>query len=920
MFMNDPEMVSMFIAESTESLADIENQLLTIESGGADIDVDLVNTVFRSIHSIKGLAGFLELGAINKLSHSLEDVLNRIRNRDLVPDSDIVDVMLRAADELSEMVAVPEESNDVDITKHVEALHAILEEQVDAVLNDNKSDDKSKQDADASSESETDNAKSESQGSETVKSNSDKAVSSDKESTAKASEVESPKEPKNKANPTPKASAEPKKAKSSAPAPVVETSIRVPISTLDQLMNLAGELVLNRNRLVQYSSSQRESSLLTLSSDIDQITCELQEAIMQTRMQPIANAFNRFPRIVRDLSSKLGKKCNLVVEGKDVEVDKSIIEAIGDPLTHLIRNSIDHGIEMPDERLESSKVAQGTIRLSAYHRAGQVCIDIEDDGGGIDPEKIKSKAVSKGVITDRQATEMSNREALRLIFHPGFSTADQLSDISGRGVGMDVVRTNIERIGGTVDIESEVGKGTTIQIVLPLTLAIIRSLIIGNGQARYAIPQVNVSELVRVSDKENARVHQINDSVVLQLRDELIPLVELTEVLGQPTLAPSTEASSITNENNSESDKPGGRIKPNKNIIVLETGRARYGLVVDQLFDSEEIVVKPLGVHLQKCASFAGATILGDGRVALILDVTGISDQVNVSGLEESLVEERDTASSDVSDTIRLLLFQNAPGEQFAIPMSLVARIERVETSQLEFIGGRVVIQYRGGTLPLIEIEKVISAKNRQETRFVSVVILTAGDQEYGVIAPSIEDICLVTPEFDVNSLQESGVIGSQVISGVTTRVLDVDRLFHSKFQNLAEEFKTKTTPQNSKPKILVAEDSSFFRKQLSKYLQDANYDVIEASDGAEALKVLESRYREIDLLLTDIEMPNMTGLELCEKVRNSDAFSKLPVIALTSLASAEDLERGRSYGVDDYQIKMDHNHLMLAIHRLLNN
>lgn len=911
MCMNDPELVAEFVTESTESLADIENQLLAIEAAGADIDLDLVNTVFRGIHSIKGVAGFLGLTAINGLAHSLEDVLNRIRNQELVPNSEIVDVLLKAADELSEMVAHPDDSNNVDISVHVEALKAIL--------------DGSSAPAPAS-ESGSEDSRKESEIMELADSTLETVEEqvTEQDTPAPAAPVSPPetngsvKSAQPPASPSKNGSRTESKRSAS---PSVETSIRVPVSTLDHLMNLAGELVLNRNRLVQYAGNNRDSDLASLSSDIDHNTCELQEAIMQTRMQPIATSFNRFPRIVRDLSSKLGKECNLVVEGKDVEVDKSIIEAIGDPLTHLIRNSVDHGIESPAERQAADKPAAGRIRLSAYHLAGQVCIDIEDDGGGIDAERLKEKAVSKGVISERQASEMGVREALRLIFHPGFSTADKLTDVSGRGVGMDVVRTNIERIGGTVDVESEIGKGTTIHIVLPLTLAIIRSLIIGSQCRRFAIPQVNVAELVRISEKERGtRIRRINDAVVLRLRDDLIPLVELKEILGiksgcdvRPIDEPNDEP------NDDASDDPSSVEFGAKNVVVLETGRSRYGIIVDQLFDSEEIVVKPLGVHLKKCPSFAGATILGDGRVALILDVTGIADKAKIASVDESTVSDDLQSESGDEDLLRLLLFRNAPDEQFAIPMALVARIERVASSDIEHLSGRQVTQYRGGTLPLLSIEKTITASPRPDSEFVSVVILTSGDREYGVIAPSIEDICQVPVTIDVESLHEPGVIGSQVIEGVTTRILDVAQIYHTNYPEAGVAPVTNKTPEPVGPStILIAEDSKFFRRQVVSFLADAEYKVLEAEDGVEAWDLLRKERENIDLLVTDIEMPNMNGFELCEKVRAEQGFRDLPIVALTSLASDEDIQRGKQCGVNEYQVKMDRDKLLNSIHRLL--
>lgn len=918
MCMDDPELLAEFVTESTDSLAGIENQLLAIEADGADIDSDLVNTVFRGVHSIKGVAGFLGLTTINQLSHCLEDVLNRIRNRELVPNSEIVDVMLKAADELSSMVAEPMTSNEIDVSDHLAALKAIVEDSTDEPDGEVRQEDDMTELAESTIEkaaeaegtdTQPEPSTHESNGGANTGDSSEVASESTEPSTASFAQAQVP-EVIAVAEPPAPQTTKSNAAKSERAGASVETSIRVPVSTLDHLMNLAGELVLNRNRLLQYSCDKSDAEFATLSSDIDHNTCELQEAIMQTRMQPIGTAFSRFPRIVRDLSSKLGKKCDLVVDGKDVEVDKSIIEAIGDPLTHLIRNSVDHGIELPEERRNAGKSDNGTIRLSAYHRAGQVCIDIEDNGGGIDADVLKQKAVSKDLISERQAAEMGAREALRLIFHPGFSTAEKLTDVSGRGVGMDVVRTNIERIGGTVDVESEVGSGTTIRIVLPLTLAIIRSLIISSHNRRFAIPQVNVAELVRISKKNrDERVSQINDAIVLRLRDDLVPLIDLRETLGLNECQYSDEAESSEGGGNDDLQA--------MNIVVLETGQSKYGVVVDRLHDSEEIVVKPLGKHLKKCRSFAGATILGDGRVALILDVSGIAGKAQVARVEENSIDNETSAPQQNNDLLRLLLFRNAPDEQFAVPMTQVARIERVATCDIEEFNGRLVTQYRGGTLPLLSIEASISATPRSEMEFVSVVVFATGNREYGLIAPVIEDICEVPVGVDTESLQEAGVLGSQVIGEVTTRILDVSQIYEMSYPAAAAEAREQTQLDDDAPKtVLIAEDSKFFRKRVVGFLEEAEYAVLEAEDGVEAWEILNREH--IDLMVTDIEMPNMDGFELCKKVRAVGQFDNLPIVALTSLASDEDVRKVRECGVSDYQMKMDRDRLLNTIYRLL--
>jgi two-component system, chemotaxis family, sensor kinase CheA len=643
MALDDPELLAEFVTESRDHLAQVESQLLEIEAGGANVDVALVNNVFRGVHSIKGAAGFLGLTTVNKLAHSLENVLGLMRNRELTPTSSMVDVMLRAADALTQLINDAESSNGVDVSAHVVALDNIAANPNSGVaqpLDDPEH---------------------------------DRAAECDPQLSGKRGADEA-------ATPS-VASVDGAAAASNAPATgSTETSIRVQVGVLDSLMNLAGELVLGRNQLIQTLSTEAHFGIEAVAARLDQVTTELQEAIMRTRMQPIGAVFTKFPRVVRDLSAKLGKQCEVVMDGKDVDVDKTILEAIGDPLTHLVRNSIDHGIERPEVRTAAGKPAMGTVQLRAYHEAGKVRIDVADDGGGIDPARLKKKAIEKGVISAEQAARMSDREAIRLIFHPGFSTAEKVTDVSGRGVGMDVVRTNIEKLGGTVDIESTPGVGTTIQITLPLTLAIIPSLIIQCGDERYAIPQVNISELVRLRREEiSTRLDRVKSAEVLRLRGSLLPLVRLREVLGLSGPAAA--------EGESE-------VQSTTHIIVVESGQQRFGIVVDALHDSEEIVVKPLGRHIKNAPCLSGATILGDGHVALILDVAGIAAHESIASAHEtqSLEKSEHKVHGD-EDSHSVLLFTNHPNEHFAVSMDVVARIERIRVDQIDSVGGQELVQ-----------------------------------------------------------------------------------------------------------------------------------------------------------------------------------------------------------------------------------
>lgn len=857
--MDDCEIIAEFVIESREHLADIENQLLAIEAAGAAADPELVNTVFRAVHSIKGAAGFLGFSTVGQLAHDLENVLNLVRNRRLVPDSAATDVLLRSADKLRTMIEDIDQSNGVDVSEHIEALQAI----VAGLLADEAAGPSAPRPA----------------VSRTIVAAPEPQVAPQREDVP----VE----------------ASPGVAAAGAPTAHGESSIRVAVSVLDRLMNLAGELVLARNQLMQTASGGDRAAWNAVSGRIDQVVSELQETIMQTRLQPVGTVFGRFPRVIRDLGAALAKQCQLTIEGQEVELDKSIIEAIGDPLTHLVRNAVDHGIEPPEARVKAGKPPAGTVALRAFHQAGKVSIQISDDGRGIDAPRLKEKAVAKGIVTAEQAAAMSEREALQLIFRPGFSLAEKVTAVSGRGVGMDVVKTNIERLGGTVSIDTRLGAGTTIDVKLPLTLAIVPALIVRCSGQRYAVPQANIRELVRVRAADAAkRIERVQRAEVFRLREALLPLVRLDAALNLRAEGERTAERAV-------------------NIIVVETGRLRYGLVVDGLCDSEEIVVKPLGRHMKECVCLAAATILGDGKVALILDIAGVAAHSRLTIPENDGGGE--AAAGDASvDTQSLLLFGNHPSEHFGVPMELVARIERVPAERIECVGGQQVLQYRGGTLPLVSLEQGIACKPRRETAAVYVVVFVAADREVGLIVSELHDIQDVPARFDTVTFREPGVAGSLVHDRQTVRLLDLHELVRKMHPDWYDAISVPKTPEGAAPRILVAEDSDFFRKQLTGFLLSEGYAVEAAEDGAAAWNILRDPENRFDLVVTDIEMPNMTGLELAQRIRDDARLAHLPVIAVTSLAGEDDIRRGRQVGVSDYQIKLDREQLMASVARLL--
>lgn len=915
----DDDLVREFVVEANEHLADVENQFLSIEEAGDDVDVDLVNEVFRAIHSIKGAAGFLGLTKVNDLAHSLENLLNMMRNLELKPNSAIVDVMLRSADRLQSMINDIENSNDTDVSDFIRDLEAIANGELSlesaaeasrAVEADETRAAPAPAEAQAEPVAEIDPMDAAIEAAFNAKRAETAAQTNQEDAAAELKPVEAPAPiPTNSATASENKPAPSKKESSASP---VDTSIRVSVGVLDKLMNLAGELVLSRNQLMQAIASKDRNGLDAIASSLDQVTSEVQESIMQTRMQQIGTVFGRFPRIVRDLGAKLGKQCNLEIVGKEVEVDKTIIEAIGDPLTHLIRNSMDHGIELPDVRQQRNKLAHGTMHLKACYQAGKVRLEIEDDGAGIDPQKLRDKAVSKGILTQEKADQTSDREAIRLIFHPGFSMAAQVTDVSGRGVGMDVVRTNISKLGGTVDVESVLGSGTKVVITLPLTLAIIPSLIVQSSSDRFAVPQVNIVELVRLRRKEMAkRVGRVQDAEVLRLRGKLLPLIRLRDVIGtsEESSAPCDEDEEV--EQNEETHAI--------NILVVDTGQQSFGLIVDALHDSEEIVVKPLGRHLKGCPCLSGATILGDGHVALILDVAGIASHESIRHSEELNEEEQKKKATKKFDNQQevqhLLLFSNNSEEHFAVSMDVISRIDRIRADQIDSVGGQELLQYRNTTMSLLRLENCITARRADEKERLYVIVFEVSGKEVGLVAPHLEDIRKVTTLIDMVTFRERGVLGSMVVGENTTRLVDLFELANIAHPEWREEQNMQVQVEDgSVPMILLAEDSTFFRKQVSEMVREQGYSVIDCEDGLIAWEMLSQGGHEFDAIVTDIEMPNMNGFEFADRVKQSPAFKHIPVIALTSLAGSADVQRGIEVGIDDYQIKMDRDKLLNSL------
>ena len=820
------EVIKEFLVESYECLDQLDSDLVALEDQPDDLD--RLGSIFRTIHTIKGTSGFLALPKLERVAHVGENLLVPLRDGDMKLNADVADGLLAMVDAIRDILANLESDGiegDDDFEPLVAQLKQLLEGGTapdsgsnDEVAAEQAADDTPVEQAAASESAESENTASEQVAEQVAEQAVDAPTVSDSseapsdEATQSGADTEgatqgnvqaesadsppTPSETKNTASdpstPTP-APAPPSATTTDAASPpatkapqtatkaddsskktapkgdrshgVADSTVRIDVQLLDRLMNLVGELVLARNQILQFCSETDDAAMSAASQRLNLITTELQEDVMKTRMQPIRNAWSKLPRVVRDLSSFCGKRVDVRMEGADTELDKTILEAIKDPLTHIVRNSVDHGIESADVRVANGKPAEGTLMLRAYHEGGQVNIEIADDGGGIRPDKIRDKAIDRGLLTPERAETMSDRELINLILLPGFSTAEKVTNVSGRGVGMDVVKTNIERIGGTLDIQSNPGQGTTLRIKIPLTLAIVPALIVKTCDDYYAIPQVSLLEVVRL-EKQRAgeEIEFIHDFPVYRLREQLLPLVYLDEQLG---LRPR---------------RTRGDAQQDVNIVVLQAEDRQFGLVVDAVTDTQEIVVKPLAQHLKNISAYAGGTIMGDGTVALILDVIGIAQKSSV------LTEHRDKMISDKASieaqadgiSESLLIVDTNEGTRAAIRLSTVSRLEEFEVSKVEKSGQSHVVQYRGEILPLVALNNAYGSITDASGDTLNAVVYSSGEQRIGVVVGRIVDI---VHERGNSKTPES----RRIIADRVTEVVDLDKIFQQVYPGGAD-------------------------------------------------------------------------------------------------------------------------------------
>ena len=846
------DLLSDFLTETHEGLSAVDEALLRLER--APDDAPTLAEVFRQVHTIKGTCGFLGLSRLEKVAHAGETILGLYRDGSLKVTPEGITLIFAAVDAIRKIVVGLEQNGqepDGDDAAVIEAL-----------------------DAAARGESVT-------------------------MKTAPMPQPEAAPAPSPIAAPAPVA---PRAAEAVIEAVQTESAtaqqtIRVSVEVLEDLMTLVSELVLTRNQLMQLARVSSDSQISVPLQRLSHITSELQEGVMKTRMQPIGNAWAKLPRLVRDLANELGKKIDLEMRGADTELDRQVLELIKDPLTHMVRNSGDHGLEGPADRRAAGKPETGRILLNAYHQGGHIIIEIGDDGRGLPVEKIRAKVLAQGLTTEAELAQMSEHDVLRFIFRPGFSTAQQITSVSGRGVGMDVVKTNIERIGGTIELRSKEGRGTTFTIKIPLTLAIVSALIVQAGGERFAIPQIGVVELVRVGDEHegNTRIEMIKDAPVLRLRDRLLPLVSLSSLLRLR-------------------EAPVGGLKGY--VVVMQVGANVFGIVVDRVFDTEEIVVKPVAPILRHITMFSGNTILGDGSVIMILDPNGVARGAGITA--EGRAEDQQTMNvnggirSDSSTS--LLLFRAGDQTPKAVPLGLVARLEDIPVERIEMSGGTPVVQYRGQLMPMVPIAGhwEAPASGRQ-----AVLVFTEGQRSMGLMVDEILDVVeeplLIQPGSD-----RLGYLGSAVIAERVTDVIDtVYWLSHAGGDWFRGD--RKSSASNQKPRLLLIDDSPFFRHLVVPALSAAGFDVTAVESPAEALRLRDAGV-EFEALISDIEMPEMDGLSFARNVRASGGWMRLPLVALSSRAEPEDVARGREAGFTDYVAKYDRDALLSSLRECLSS
>ena len=776
------EILTEFLAEANEFLDRLERDLVDVE-GGKD-PAGVVAETFRAFHTLKGTAGFLGFEELRELAHAGEDLLAGIRDGEVGWTKIVTDTLLQVLDGLRVAVAVA-----AGMHAGIDAqVHAELVGRLRAMTAGPKAAEPLAAPAPPPPPPPAAAAPSPPAAAPPLA----KVAPLYKPAAPAPRRVQAPGGPTPEPVKAPEALAAPAPASAKTPEPTAapraapadaehgaeaSSTLRVPVPVLDRLMNLVGELVLARNQLLCQEGAQGDARLAATSQRIDQLTAGLQEAVMKARMQPIDTVFARLPRVARDAAQLCGKEVRLTTAGRETELDKTLLEAIKDPLAHVVRNAVDHGIERPEVRRAAGKPPEGAVSIRAFHDGGHVTVEVTDDGGGVNLERVRQKAVANGLLSAEEAVRLPERQVIELLFRAGFSTAEAVTAISGRGVGMDVVRTNVERIGGSVELASRPGQGTTVRIRVPLTLVIVPSLIVSRGQARYAVPQANLVELVRIApEREERMVVDVQGTALLRLRGSILPLVDLGAVLGQGASARSADGA--------------------RQVVVLSAAGRQFGLLVDDLADTEEIVVKPLGRQLQRLGIFAGATVRGDGRVSLVLDVLGLARRTGVlaEGAERADAAQR-AAETAAPPRRPYLILRGKDDGRLAIALGEVTRLEEFAPAQIERVGDDEAVQYRDAILPLVRLSALLPERRRRsrtperpaDGEKLQVMVQEWGGRPLGLLVDAVLDVVEEAAQIDA-SRARPGVAGCAVLQGRITEVLDTNALLSRRFGRASTE------------------------------------------------------------------------------------------------------------------------------------
>ena len=875
-----------FFSECEEILQRVTSVLTRLESH--ELSSDAIDSLYRDVHTLKGTSQLFGFQRIGLIAHAIEASLEPVRQNKVKLDRQFVDLIFKSLDLIDKILKNPKLDLENDPFLQNELMH-ILPKMIEA---SNKR---------FGGEFQLDHSliPSEQIGADTLGSISQQDLSETIQRSGGIS-VEALQSDRPHASIT---KLKTEKNNQGEEQQLESSTIRIQVSLLDKLMNLVGEMVLARNQVLQFARTSDNNDFLNLTQRLDLVTTELQDNVMKTRMQPIGSVFTKFQRVVRDLGKELGKTIELVIEGSETELDKSLLEAIKDPLTHIVRNSCDHGIETAEERKKIGKHPTGIILLKAFHEGGHVIIEVRDNGRGVDPKRILAKALEKRVISSDKANELSEAEIQQLIFAPGFSTVEHVSSVSGRGVGMDVVKTNVERVGGLIDLSSQPGLGTKIKLIIPLTLAIVPAMVIRNKQDFFAIPQVKLQELIRIDLDENAKsIEKLQGQFVFRLRGDLLPLVDLHDLLS------------------SDSKKFKRNIF---NIVILKTESHSYGLVVDEICDTADIVVKPLPQFLKKNEILSGATIMGDGSVALILDTQGVAQKSGAHhiGSSKDLRSMIDVKKKNIlMDKSEYLYFSLKRSGIFALPLVLVHRLEEFTASDIEVSGSEMMVKYRGTLLPLINLERYLGGSTdiqaNQDSK-ISVIVVSKHNRYFGLVVRDILDILSSDEEIKPLLKETKGVLGNLINSD--KKVITILDAFGIIDDILGIPKMTPSLKKLSHTKILFAEDTIFFARMVKKVLEDAGAEVDHFENGQLALdRLKKSESHTYSLILSDIEMPILNGYDFAKQVRGDAKFKNLPLIALTTRFNQLDQKKGMESGFNKYLEKLKSDELLQAVHELI--